>query len=287
MFNKVIIFISLILLFSCSKTKKEKDVPKKYELVWADEFDYIGKPDKTKWTYEYGLIRNNEQQYYTDSLKNARVENGNLIIESIQERIVNDKYNSEEFKDKNWLQWISKIDTAQYTSASVTTKGLAEWTYAKIEVKAKLPGGVGTWPAIWMLSENWKEVGWPDCGEIDIMEHVGYNKDSIFGTIHTKAYNHIIGTQKGKSIYINKPYDDFHIYSIEWTPEKIDFLLDGVIYNHIENEHKTTDEWPFDQNFHLKLNIAIGGGWGGQKGIDNSIFPQKMVVDYIRVYQLK
>jgi len=154
-------------------------------------------------------------------------------------------------------------------------------------VKAKLSKGVGLWPAIWMLGENKAEVGWPKCGEIDIMEHVGFEKDSIFGTIHTKAYNHMIGTQRGKKIFIDKPYSEFHLYSVEWTPEKMDFLLDGVVYNHIENEHKTTDEWPFDQNFHLKLNIAIGGGLGGKKGIDNAVFPQQMVVDYVRVYQLQ
>ncbi len=136
-----------------------------------------------------------------------------------------------------------------------------------------------------MLGENQKEVGWPACGEIDIMEHVGYDKDSIFGTVHTKAYNHMKKTQKGKRIYIDKPYNQFHVYAIEWTPEKIDFLLDGKVYNHIKNEHKTTDEWPFDQKFHLKINIALGGDLGGRRGIDGNIFPQPMIIDYVRVYQ--
>jgi len=286
--NRIFIYlISLILLFSCSKNKKTAVLSKSYELVWADEFDYTGKPDSTKWGYEYGFVRNNEKQYYTDSLGNVKVENGNLILEAKIEKIANAKFKSSEFEDKGWLKYIAKIDTAKYTSASISTKDLAEWTYGKFEIKAKLPRGVGLWPAIWMLSETWKQDGWPKCGEIDIMEHVGFNKDSVFGTIHTKAYNHMIGTQKGKKIFIDKPYDEFHIYALEWTPEKIDFLLDGVVYNHIDNEHKTTDEWPFDQNFHLKLNIAIGGGLGGQKGIDDSVFPQQMIVDYVRIYQLK
>jgi beta-glucanase (GH16 family) len=290
MYIKTFFFVSLIsllLLFSCSKDKKAAVLLKKYELVWADEFDYIGKPDTTKWGYEYGFIRNNEKQYYTDSLKNARVENGHLIIEAHIEKIANKDYKSENFKDRRWLHYIPKIDTAQYTSASLTTKGLTEWTYGKIEVKAKLPKGVGQWPAIWMLGKNKKEVGWPKCGEIDIMEHVGFNKDTIFGSVHSETYNHIKKTQKTQGIFIDKPYDKFHVYAIEWTPEKIDFLLDGKVYLHILNEHKTTDEWPFDQNFCLKINNAIGGMWGAQKGIEDSVFPQQMAVDYVRVYQLK
>tara|TARA_R110002049_G_scaffold138450_2_gene298539 strand:- start:2836 stop:3690 length:855 start_codon:yes stop_codon:yes gene_type:complete len=277
-----IYLISLLLLFSCLKNKKAAVLLKNYELVWADEFDYSGKPDSTKWGFEYGFVRNKEAQYYTDSLKNARVENGFLILEAHKENILNTA-----FKSKDEKNWRLKRDTASYTSASISTKNLAEWTYGKIEVKAKLPRGIGLWPAVWMLGENREEVGWPKCGEIDIMEHVGYDKDSIFGTIHTQAYNHMTGTQKGKKIFIDKPYDKFHIFSIEWTPEKIDFLLNGTVYNHIVNEHKTIDEWPFDQNFYLKLNIAVGGGLGGKKGIDDSVFPQQMVVDYIRVYQLK
>ena len=292
MVNRSNILIGVVLLFlinSCTKEREKKTISpsKDYQLVWADEFENEGKPDPANWAYEYGFIRNNEKQYYTDSLKNVRVTDGHLIIEARKEKIANAKFKSEDYKDKSWLQYIPKIDTAQYTSASLTTIDLAEWTYGKIEVKAKLPGGVGQWPAIWMLGANREEVGWPKCGEIDIMEHVGFNKDSIFGTIHTQAYNHMIGTQRGKKIFIDKPYDTFHIFSLEWTPEKMDFLLDGVVYNHIKNEHKSTDEWPFDQPFHLKLNIAIGGGLGGQKGIDDSVFPQQMVIDYVKVYQIK
>lgn len=282
----------LVLFFSCKESPKshaqsEPEQNDPYALVWADEFDNEGKPDSTKWGYEYGFIRNREKQYYTDSLSNARVENGYLIIEAHKEKIANEKFKSEEYKDRSWLKYIPEIDTAQYTSASLTTKGIAEWTYGKIEVKAKLPKGVGQWPAIWMLGENKPEVGWPECGEIDIMEHVGFNKDTIFGSVHSETYNHIKGTQKTQGIFINEPYDKFHVYAIEWTPEKVDFLLDGELYLHVENEHKTTLEWPFDQNFCLKLNNAIGGMWGAQKGIDDTVFPQKMLIDYVRVYQLK
>jgi beta-glucanase (GH16 family) len=281
---KSITLFSFTLLFSCAdkQSKKEKDISKTYQLVWADEFETTGKPNVSKWTYELGFIRANEKQYYTDSLSNARVKNGNLIIEVHKEKIKN---NTPPFFERP--SYVDEIDSAAYTSASLTTRGILDWQYAKIEIRAKLPKGRGTWPAFWMLGENWGKIDWPECGEIDIMEHVGYDPLLIHGTIHTKAYNHVLKTQKGKSIQIDTPYDEFHLYSIEWTSEKIDFLLDGVVYNSIQNEYKTIAEWPFDQSFHLKLNVAVGGGWGGQKGIDDSIFPQQMVVDYVRVYQLK
>lgn len=255
---------------------------KGYELVWSDEFNYKGKPDATKWAFEYGLKRNQEKHYYVDSLKNARVKNGLLVLETHKEKIKNEAFVSKEAKGwkKNW-------EYAEYTAPSLTTKKIAEWTYGRIEIRAQLPEGVGLWPAFWMIGANYDEVRWPECGEIDIMEHVGFQPDSIFGTIHTKAYNHMKGTEKGKKIFIDKPYDSFHVFALEWTPEKMDFILDETVYNHIENENKTTYEWPFNQNFHLKINIAVGGMLGGQKGIDNFIFPQQMLIDYVRVFQKK
>ncbi len=265
------------------KTKTRKD----YKLVWSDEFNYNGKPDSTKWAYDYGFLSNREEQYYTDSLKNVRVENGHLIIETHKEKIANKDYRNEDLKKKSWINYIAEIDTAKYTSGKLKTQGLASWKYGRIEVKAILPKGLGLWPAIWMLGDNRKKVGWPECGEIDIMEHVGFNSDSIFGTIHTKTYNHMNGTQRGENIFIDNPYDSFHVFAIEWTPEKIDFILDDKVYNHIENKHKTTSEWPFDQEFYLILNVSVGGMLGGQKGIDDSIFPQKMRIDYVRVFQKK
>ncbi|MBJ7880830.1 family 16 glycosylhydrolase [Gelidibacter salicanalis] len=256
-----------------------------YQLVWNDEFNYKGEPDTTKWVYSYGFIANQEKQYYTDSLKNARVENGHLIIEAHKEKLANKDYNNPNLKE--WANYKKDIDSAQYSSARLSTEGLAAWTYGRIEVRAKLPKGRGMWPAIWMLSEDRKAIGWPESGEIDIMEHVGYDNDTIHGTIHTKAYNHLKGTQKGKTIFIDDPNETFHVFALEWTPEKMDFLLDGVVYNSIINEHKTTAEWPFDKKFHLILNVAVGGMWGGLKGVDDSIFPQQMTVDYVRVFQQK
>ena len=264
---------------------KEKPLQKGYKLVWSDEFNYTGKPDSSKWANNYGFISNEEKQYFTDSLKNVRVENGFLIIEAHKEKIANKDYKSIAFKNKSWLQYIPEIDTAQYTSARLNTTGLASWKYGRIEVKAKLPNGIGLWPAIWMLGENRKQVGWPECGEIDIMEHIGFESDTIFGTIHTKAYNHTKGTQKSKKVFIEKPYDKFHVYAIDWTTEKLDFILDGVVYYQIANENKSTAEWPFNQPFYLIMNVSVGGTLGGQKGIDDSIFPQQMLIDYVRVFQ--
>lgn len=284
MSKKSVFFIVLggLLVFGCSTNKTTSLSKNEYKLVWADEFNYTGKPDSKKWGFEYGLIRNREKQYYTDDLKNARVENGNLIIEARKEQVINKKYVGKDSK-----AWMKRDSLSGYTSASLTTVGIAEWTYGKIEVSAKLAEGVGLWPAIWMLGSNYKEVGWPKCGEIDIMEHVGFMKDSIFGSVHTEAYNHMKGNHKKVTIFIDKPYAEFHAYAVEWTPEKVDFLLDGKVYNHFENEHKTEDEWPFDDPQYLKINIAIGGMLGGKKGINDDVFPEQMLIDYVRVYQMR
>lgn len=241
-------------------------VSDKGKLKWSDEFNYTGLPDSSKWNYDVGGHGwgNNELQYYTamDPL-NAKVENGVLKI----------------------IAQKQKKENRDYTSAKLLTRGKAEFKYGRIEVRAKLPAGRGTWPAIWMLGKNIKEAGWPACGEIDIMEHVGYNKDSIFGTIHTESYNHVKGTQKGKGIFIGDPYTQFHVYAIDWTPDKIDFLLDGALYYHIENEHLSVKEWPLDQPFYLILNLAIGGNWGGKFGVDDAIFPAVMEIDWVRIYE--
>ena len=237
-----------------------------WKLKWSEEFNYKGLPDSTIWNYAEGGngYGNGELQYYTKAdTNNALVKNGKLFITALKES-----------KDKN-----------KYTSARLFSKGKAEFKYGRIEISAKLPAGRGTWPAIWMLGSNHPAVNWPECGEIDIMEHVGYEPDSIYGTIHSKSYNHLIGTQKTKAIYLHNPYTAFNTYTIEWTPEKIDFLVNDVVYNHIKNEHLSTAEWPFDQPFYLILNLAIGGSWGGKKGIDESIFPVTMEVDYVRVFE--
>jgi beta-glucanase (GH16 family) len=237
-----------------------------WKLVWSDEFDKDGLPDAAKWNYEEGFVRNQEAQYYTRArAENARVERGVLVIEARKERFPNPRYEADS------RSWQRNREFAEYTSASLTTEGKAAWRYGRIEVRAKLPTGRGTWPAIWMLGVNRREVGWPRCGEIDI--------------IHTEAYNHVKKTNKGNRIRIEKPYADFHVYALEWTAERMDFFVDDQKYFTFENEKTGTAAWPFDQPFYLILNVAIGGAWGGQKGIDDSIFPQRMEVDYVRVYE--
>ena len=259
----IFFFLIAVSIASCNASKKM--AVDGWKLSWSDEFDYTGLPDSSKWSYDIGGHGwgNNELQYYTDAnLANANVSNGSLKI----------------------IARTQKMGNRDYTSARLVTRGKGDFTYGKIEIKAKLPAGRGLWPAIWMLGSNHPTVGWPDCGEIDILEHVGFEKDSVFGTIHTKTYNHIKNTQKGKKIFINNPYTEFHIYTLEWTPERMDFLMDGTLFNHIQNEHKTTAEWPFDSPFYLLVNMAVGGNLGGKQGVDTTIFPGVFEVDYIRVY---
>jgi len=244
--------------------------PKNYKLVWLDEFDTDGHPDPTKWSYDLGDgcpricgWGNNELEYYTNNLDNARVEAGHLIIAALHEP-----------QAKN-----------PYTSARLVSKGKGDWTYGKVEVRSKNPSGKGTWPAVWMLPTDNHYGGWPSSGEIDIMEHVGFVKDTVYGTVHTQSYNHGIGTQKGGQLLVPTTEEAFHKYGIEWDAEKIDFLIDDQVYFTFNNDHETSDEWPFDQDFHLILNVAVGGNWGGKEGIDDTIWPQQMVVDYVRVFQ--
>src|SRR5262245_38984435 len=235
-----------------------------WRLVWQDEFNYKGLPDSTKWTYDVGGSGwgNNELQYYTYKIKNnARVENRKLIIEARKE----------------------KVDSHQYTSARLLTRGKEAWQYGKIEVKARLPKGRGSWPAIWMLADNMK--AWPDDGEVDIMEHVGFHHGYIHGSIHCKKYYHVIGTQKTDTVYIPDCSEAFHVYSLQWDKDSIRVAVDGNVFFSFANERRGYEYWPFDNKMNLILNIAVGGNWGGQKGVDDDAFPMRMEVDYVRVYQ--
>lgn len=262
----------LALAASPSRTAKEEAPPPgalrpddpEWKLVWSDEFASEGLPDPKKWSYEVGFVRNREAQFYTKGRKeNARVEGGSLVIESRKE----------------------KYEGGEYTSASLHTKGKGEWRYVRVEARAKLPTGRGMWPAIWMLGTNIGEVGWPRCGEIDIMENVGFDPETIHANIHTQAYNHVKGTNKGSKTKVEKPYESFHVYAVEWSEKRLDFYVDGRKYFAFENEGKGEATWPFDRQHYLILNAAIGGSWGGQKGIDAGIFPQKYLIDYVRVYE--
>lgn len=256
---------------SCLPTKKTSFHPADKKLVWAEEFNYNGLPDTTKWSYDIGDgcpnvcgWGNNELQYYMANRKeNARVENGHLVIEAHREN----------------------KGSKEYTSARLVSKNKGDWTYGRIEVRAQLPKGLGVWPAVWMLPTKWSYGGWPKSGEIDIMENVGYLPDSVFGSVHTQRFNHIIGTQVTAGLISTTLASAYHTYIIEWDADKIDFLFDGKQFQTFKNLHTDADAWPFDQDFHLLLNLAVGGNWGGKMGVDTNIWPQKMLVDYVRVYQ--
>ncbi len=236
-----------------------------WKLVWSDEFDQPGLPDTSRWSYEYGYLRNDERQFYTRARReNARIENGMLVIEARKDRYPIDT-SGDAAKSESRRKRESGRRVADYTSASLTTRGKAAWTYGRIEVRAKLPSGRGTWPAIWLLGTNIHESGWPGCGEIDIMEHVGFDPGVIHANIHTAKYNHIRKTNKGDEIKIADASKAFHVYKIEWDAAKIDFFVDAQKYFTYKNERAGRDAWPYDKPEYLILNLAIGGGWGGQK----------------------
>lgn len=247
-----------------------------WKLVWSDEFNKPGAPDPAKWTYEEGFIRNREAQYYRP--ENARVENGSLIIDVRKEKFPNPKYQE---GSEDWR----RVPFAEYTSASLTTEGKASWTYGRFEIRAKFPRGRGIWPAIWTLGTNTREVGWPTGGEIDILEHVGHNSGTVHANVHTRGFNHARGNGRGATLKVPDATTAFHIYAVEWTPKTLEFFVDDQQYFTLNNDGSGTDSWPFDAPQYLILNLAIGGAWGGQQGIDDSAFPQRMVIDYVRVYE--
>lgn len=267
-----------LILFACNKQKEEKRPDEDFQrittptgtwnLVWNEEFDYEGLPDTTKWSYDtqgnaWGW-GNNEAQYYTAAdPDNAYVKNGVLTLTAQLERIENKRY----------------------TSARLVTKGKGDWLYGRFEICAKLPRGKGTWSAIWMLPTDSEYGTWPASGEIDIMENVGYDPDHIVGTAHTQRYNHIKGTQKSATLFIPTNSTTFHVYALEWEEKEYRLYIDDQHYFTFTNENTGFAEWPFDKKFHLILNLAIGGNWGGQQGIDDALFPHHFYVDYVRVYQ--
>lgn len=232
----------------------------KRKLVWEESF--AGKKlDEKTWNIELGDgcpncgWGNNERQFYTN--ENHEVTKGKLIINA-------------------------KKEGDKYTSTRITTKGKKEFKYGYFEAKAKLPTGKGIWPAFWMLGSNINEVGWPKCGEIDILEYVGKESNIVFNSLHTAAsHGNTINTKKTEITGIE---EGFHIYGIEWTKEKIDFYVDGALLYSFNPADKNKSTWPFDQPFYFLINVAIGGDFGGSD-VDNSIFPQQFILDYIKVFQ--
>ena len=277
---KVLLIFSLIIssfvMVSCAKDNKSlppvivPPVPGQKTLVWSDEFDYTGLPDASKWGYDTDGNANgwgnNEKQYYTKGrLQNSEVKGGYLYINAIKE----------------------DFQGFKYTSARLVTRTKGDWLYGRIEVKAKLPDGRGMWPAIWMLPTDWAYGDWPKSGEIDIMENVGYDPFVIVASSHTESYNHILGTQKSNKMTVADCYTNFHVYALEWEASEYRIYVDDALYFTFKNEGTGSKVWPYDKRFHLLLNVAVGGNWGGVQGIDDTIFPRSMIVDYVRVYQTK
>ncbi|MFV8837364.1 family 16 glycosylhydrolase [Salinimicrobium soli] len=232
-------------------------------LIFADEFNSNGAPNSSRWGYDIGRGNdgwgNNEVQYYTSRPENVVVENGVLKITARKEN----------------------YEGADYTSARLLTKGKFSFTYGKVEVRAKLPVGGGTWPAIWMLGSNFSSVGWPACGEIDIMEHVGNRPGIVSSAIHTpSSYG---GTVNHGETSIQNVSSQFHVYSAEWTAEKIQFAVDGNIFYTYNPTTKNASTWPFNSDQFIILNIAMGGSLGGN--IDPNFNSGTMEIDYVRVYK--
>ncbi|WP_316804570.1 glycoside hydrolase family 16 protein [Pedobacter nototheniae] len=233
---------------------------------WSDEFSNTGAPLTSNWDYDTGGSGwgNNEKEFYTSTTNNASVADGKLTITAKKE----------------------DMGGMAYTSSRMVTRGKLDVLYGRFEIKAKLPSGRGTWPAIWMLPTDRTYGDWPKSGEIDIMEHVGYDQDNVHFTTHTEAYYFKINTQKTITKKIDGASTAFHLYRVDWTPFAVRGYYDDVKVFEFTNEGTGYKVWPFDKRFHLLLNVAVGGDWGGAQGIDDSIWPQKMEVDYVRYYKM-
>ncbi|MDB5200110.1 MAG: glycoside hydrolase [Chitinophagaceae bacterium] len=260
----IIMLLPVFVLSQNKKTAKLKQRSFSSVPYWREEFNYNGLPDTTKWSYETGRSANNEIEYYTNA-KNAMVRNGVLVIAAKKE----------------------KIDGMDYSSARMVTNGKADFLYGRFEIRAKLPTGRGLWPAIWMMPVKESYGGWPASGEIDIMEQVGYAPDTVHISTHTHEQNWMKNNGVTSVAFVKTATAAFHIYRIDWTPGGIEGFIDGKkIFQHLNN-NKGHGYWPFDKPFFLILNIAVGGDWGGKYGVDDTIFPKQMEVDYIRVYKMK
>lgn len=250
-------FFAIIFVCLQSSILQNCIAQKKYsKLIWSDEFNYNGAPDSSKWNYDTGAggWGNQELEFYTKRPQNVHVNDGKLHITALKEN----------------------YEGSEYTSARILTKGRFSFEYGRVEARAKLPTGVGTWAAIWMLGSGIDSVGWPACGEIDIMEHLGRDLNKIYGTLHYP--NHSGAHANGKTTMIANA-DKFHIYEVEWSPKEIKISVDGKVYQTVEN----SKEIPFNHNFFIIINMAMGGNFGGP--ISPDVSKEIMEVDYVRVYQ--
>lgn len=267
-FDHVSIIAILLLLttfFGCESDNFQKLDPRDWQLVWSDDFDGASGelPDATKWAFDLGNgvggWGNQELQSYTDSPENVSMDGeGNLVITAIR-------------------------SGSAFTSARIKTQGLYTQQYGRIEARLKTPYGPGIWPAFWMLGENIETVDWPQCGEIDIMELRGQEPHIIHGSMHGPGYSGGNPMTKGYALTNDRFDADFHVYAIEWDADKVDFFVDEYLYQRVERGD-VPGEWVYDQPFFLILNVAVGGNYVGFP-TDQTPFPQKMIIDYVRAYQ--
>ena len=260
------LLVAILVIYSC-ETDETQTVAEFTDLVWQDEFDTDGAPNPTNWDYNIGIGQdgwgNNELQYYTDRAENVTVQNGVLIITA----------KKEQFNGSN------------YTSARLLTKGKFEQTYGRFEARIRLPWGQGLWPAFWLLGDDSNgTVIWPQIGEIDIMENVGNEPTKIFGTVHGPGYSGAESISKSYSLENDRFDNGFHIFGVEWGPDYINYYVDDVLYNQITPDD-VPGEWVFNRGpFYIILNVAVGGDLPGAPNSE-TVFPQTMLVDYVRVYK--
>jgi beta-glucanase (GH16 family) len=234
-------------------------------VAWADEFDTDGAPDPAKWGYDVGGggWGNNELEYYTNTTNNASISGGILSITAKKE----------------------SLGGMGYTSSRMVSKQPTDMLYGRIEVKAKLPAGKGTWPAIWMLPNDYAYGSWPNSGEVDIMEMVGYDPNNVHFSVHDQT--NFGGNSKTSTLNIPTAMTDYHLYRCDWTPDGIKGYYDDVlVFTFLNDKGGSSATWPFDKPFHILLNLAIGGDWGGVQGVDDTIFPATMQVDYVHYYKM-
>lgn len=248
------ILLPLLLLLAIASCRKSND-----DIIWSDEFNYTGLPDSSRWGYEVGYIRNHELQYYTfKRIENAVVQNGNLMIIGRKE------------------PW----EGFDYTSASINTEKSFSFQYGLIEARMKLPVGQGMWPAFWMMGISRKEIGWPECGEIDVMEHIN-STHILHGTAHWEGADKNHKSRGGK---IPCNVEEYHVYAVNWTPDSLVWLVDGQKYHAMSIKDSVNSTHEFHAPFYMLLNLAIGGSW--PKSPDSTtVFPDTVFVDWVRVHR--
>ena len=266
-FKILMIFIFTTFLTTCMDSNQSKSYKKSgilkssYNLVWEEKFTN-NILDDNQWNIEIrdpGWV-NNELQAYTNESKNLSISNNNLVIKTIKEKYKN----------------------ADYTSGRINTQGKANWKYGRFEIRAKIPKTKGVWPAIWLLSESISDEGWPKCGEIDIMEHIN-DEDIIYGTIHSEQYNHMTDTQIGGNIHIEDLDSKFYTFGLEWNEDALVWFIDNKIFHRVDKIDYFKSGWPFDKNYFLIINQAIGGFWPGDP--DEDFDSSEFIIDWIKIYQ--